>query len=144
MTKKDEPIFYCETCGRAGDYLDFVDLSNDDIDPFSIYTVCSECLNVMRKNELVGIILLALYLISCIFVGLEIKNQLNLLFVFYTLNFVRRVLYFRFLKNKIRRDNKSQPKEFLFTKTKEQIFLFFLTPLDLITSPFRFFIHIIL
>ncbi len=144
MTEVKDPLFACETCGREGDYSEFLDLNDDDWnDPFTIYTVCPQCYNVMHKNETIGSVLLLLYVIGIIFAGFEMKIQILLLITFYVLNLLRRILYFSFLKNKILKDNLKNPKEFLLLKLKEQCLLCLLTPLDLIISPIRAYIDLI-
>lgn len=144
MTESKDTLFTCEVCGRGGDYNDFLDLNDDDWnDPFTIYTVCPQCYNVMHKNETIGSVLLLLYVIGIIFAGFEMKIQILLLITFYVLNLLRRILYFSFLKNKILKDNLKNPKEFLLLKLKEQCLLCLLTPLDLIISPIRAYIDLI-
>ena len=138
MKENKDPQFTCEVCGREGDYSDFLDLNDDDWnDPFTIYTVCPECYEVMHKNEMAGSILLLFYVIGCIFAGFQMKNQFLLLAIVYVLNLLRRLFYFSFLKTKIHKDNLKNPKEFLFSKINEQVLLCLFTPLDLITSPMR-------
>ena len=142
MTESKDPQFTCETCGRNGDYNDFLDLNDDDWnDPFTIYTVCPQCYEAMRQNEIAGSMLLLFHIIGFILAGFEMKNQILLLAIVYVLNLFRRLQFFHFLKNKIERDNLVNPKEFLFTKMKEQVLLCIFTHLDLITSPMRLYIN---
>lgn len=144
MTEVKDPLFTCEVCGCEGDYNDFLDLNDDDWnDPFTIYTVCPECYEQMRQNEIAGSMLLLFYVIGFIFAGFQMKIQILLLITFYVLNLLRRILYFSFLKNKILKDNLKNPKEFLLLKLKEQCLLCLLTPLDLIISPIRAYIDLI-
>jgi hypothetical protein len=142
MTENKAPLFTCEVCGREGDYNDFLDLNDDDWnDPFTIYTVCPECYEQMRQNEIAGSMLLLFYIIGFIFAGFAMKIQIILLIIVYVLNLLRRLFYFSFLKTKIHKDNLKNPKEFLLSKINEQVLLCLLTPIDLITSPMRFYIN---
>ena len=142
MTENKAPLFTCEVCGREGDYNDFLDLNDDDWnDPFTIYTVCSECYEQMRQNEIAGSMLLLFYIIGFIFAGFAMKIQILMLIIIYFLNLLRRLFYFSFLKTKIHKDNLKNPKEFLLSKINEQVLLFLLTPIDIITSPMRLYIN---
>lgn len=137
MTTTENPNFTCEVCGREGAYSDFLDLNNDEVDPWQIYNVCPQCHSASQKHEIWGTILIPISILPIPFLGFQIEDQIPTFAFCYTLNLARKLYFSFFLFQKIRADNTANPKEFLFSKLRDQIFLFLLTPLDLLTSPFR-------
>jgi len=129
--------FTCEVCGREGYYPDFLDLNDDDNDPWGIFTICSHCVLASRKIEIYGSLILLISLLLIPFFEFQIKTQIPVFIFCYILNFLRRVSFSFFLISKIRADNVHYSKSFVFSKIRNQFILFIITPLDLVTSPFR-------
>jgi hypothetical protein len=140
MDKPKNYNFTCEVCDKEGDYLDFIDLT-DDVDPWGIFVICPICYFMSKKTELIGsLILLTSFLLIFLF-EYTIKDQfmIPVLIYCYILNFIRRIVFARFLIQKIKRDNYNYPINLLIAKLRNQFFLFLITPLDLLTSPMRFY-----
>ena len=142
MTETKDPKFTCEVCGREGDYIDFIDLNDNDWnDPFVMFTFCPQCYEVTQRNEILGSIILIISFTAGAFLGFDFKMQILNLLLLYGLNLIRIIHFSFFLFPKIRRDNTLNPKKFLLLKLKDQLIFFLTSPIDVIISPIRFFAY---